>query len=245
MLFADKVVLVEGLTEKLLVPIFMHKEGLDIDDNHISVVEMGGKWIKHFLYLFAPQRKTKVLCLTDCDYQWIVSNGINTTPYTTYEAVHVRELKGFEAANPYIKASCQCNADGGTTFEDQLMLDNWTNKVTLRKQLLKLVFPDTLCKFVDDYPLTIPQWYKNLKNLRKDTREKVLQIISPFRDGYLAAFNRKDKNNWTALFFSTLFKEYASSQKGNLALSILTDEKLCKELNTPRYIKEGIEWLKN
>ncbi len=245
MLFADSVILVEGLTEKLLMPIFMKKEGLDVDDNHVSVVEMGGKWIKHFLFLFDQQRKTKALCLTDCDYTWIVSNTLNTLPYASHEATHVRELIDISSSNPYVMISCQCNLDNGATFEDQLMLDNWTNKVNIKKQLLNLVFPEALINFVNDYSLTLPQWHKNLKTLRKDTRESVEKTMQPFYEKYCSAIDRAEKKKWTALFFANLFRKYATSQKGNLALSILTDEALCASLNTPRYIKEGIEWLKS
>lgn len=52
MLFADKVILVEGIAEKLLLPMFMEKCGCAYEDEHISIVEIGGKHFEHFVELF-------------------------------------------------------------------------------------------------------------------------------------------------------------------------------------------------
>ena len=52
MLFSDKVVLVEGIAEKLLMPLFMKICGCSYEDEHISIVEIGGKLFKYFVELF-------------------------------------------------------------------------------------------------------------------------------------------------------------------------------------------------
>ena len=51
MLFADKVVLVEGIAERLLMPLFMEKCGCSYEDEHIAVVEIGGKHFEYFIEL--------------------------------------------------------------------------------------------------------------------------------------------------------------------------------------------------
>lgn len=51
MLFSDKVILVEGIAEKLLVPLFMEICGCSYEDEHISIVEIGGKHFKYFVEL--------------------------------------------------------------------------------------------------------------------------------------------------------------------------------------------------
>ena len=53
MLFADKVILVEGLAEKLLFPKLMEKCNYSYEDEHISIVEVGGKNFAYFLRAFA------------------------------------------------------------------------------------------------------------------------------------------------------------------------------------------------
>lgn len=52
MLFAHKVILVEGLAEKLLLPLFMEKCDCAYEDEHISIIEIGGKHFEHFVELF-------------------------------------------------------------------------------------------------------------------------------------------------------------------------------------------------
>lgn len=52
MLFADKVILVEGIAERLLLPYFMEKCGYAYEDEHVSIVEIGGKHFEHFVELF-------------------------------------------------------------------------------------------------------------------------------------------------------------------------------------------------
>ena len=54
MLFADKVILVEGIAEKLLMPLFMDACGCSYEDEHISIVEIGGKHFEHFVE-FSPR----------------------------------------------------------------------------------------------------------------------------------------------------------------------------------------------
>ena len=44
------------------------------------------------------------------------------------------------------------------------------------------------------------------------------------------------------LAFAEIFLHYAKNQKGDMALSILTEAESLS-LNVPCYIKEGIEWL--
>ena len=60
--------------------------------------------------------------------------------------------------------------------------------------------------------------------------------------------NRVDQEEQNRKFYETLvfaeiFLHYAKANKGDLALSILTQGETLS-LNVPSYIKEGIEWLK-
>lgn len=76
MLFSDKVILVEGIAEKLLVPLFMEICGCPYEDEHISIVEIGGKHFQYFVELFNGNAiKKKVLCITDKDFKWIDFDG--------------------------------------------------------------------------------------------------------------------------------------------------------------------------
>ena len=50
------------------------------------------------------------------------------------------------------------------------------------------------------------------------------------------------------IIFAELFLHYAKSKKGEVALSLLTDEELYNEdgtskIGVPNYIQEGLKWL--
>lgn len=73
MLFAKGIVLVEGITEQLTMSVFAQYIGknYDLENNHISVINVGGRYFKHFLKLFdsnnANTISKKVVCITDLD----------------------------------------------------------------------------------------------------------------------------------------------------------------------------------
>jgi putative ATP-dependent endonuclease of the OLD family len=76
MLFSDKVILVEGLAEQLLLNCFSEYEKKSLVDSHISVVNIGGRYFEHFLKLFDFDEKDsykkhainkKVACVVDSD----------------------------------------------------------------------------------------------------------------------------------------------------------------------------------
>ncbi len=71
MLFAQKVILVEGLAEQLLLSVLAKCSGNSLEDNHIAVINIGGRYFEHFLYLFNSSNAytipKKIACLTDRD----------------------------------------------------------------------------------------------------------------------------------------------------------------------------------
>ena len=71
MLFAQKVILVEGIAEQLLMSIFAQYESKSIEDNHIAVINVGGRYFDYFLHLFDSTKPNtvpkKIACITDRD----------------------------------------------------------------------------------------------------------------------------------------------------------------------------------
>ncbi|WP_373554290.1 ATP-dependent endonuclease, partial [Terribacillus saccharophilus] len=52
MLFSEKIILVEGLAEQLLMSLFAEYLNTSLEDSHIAVINVGGKYFDHFLNLF-------------------------------------------------------------------------------------------------------------------------------------------------------------------------------------------------
>ncbi|MEE4570768.1 AAA family ATPase [Paenibacillus polymyxa] len=71
MLFAQKVILVEGIAEQLLLPIMARYLGVSFEENHIAVINVGGRYFAHFLELFNLNNPyaihKKIACITDRD----------------------------------------------------------------------------------------------------------------------------------------------------------------------------------
>ncbi|WP_296207039.1 AAA family ATPase [Psychrobacter sp. UBA3480] len=70
-LFSDRVLFVEGIAEQLLISIFSRYLDKSLEDYHISIVNIGGRYFNHFFYLFNEANEyaipKKIVCLTDKD----------------------------------------------------------------------------------------------------------------------------------------------------------------------------------
>lgn len=244
MLFADKVILVEGIAEKLLMPLFMDAYGYSYEDEHISVVEIGGKHFEHFIELFNGNAvRKKVLCITDRDFKWIDNGKLKSfDTYQNEEVSHIKKLKDrFNIENFHI-----CTQSlGGKTFEDELFLANMDNP-EVAKIFFKKAICDGLEKFFSKHGFNVSEWNTSKEDIDGRTRKVI--------DTYLNAFdNRVDKSPektqfYEKIIFAELFLHYAKNKKGDVALSLLTDKNLYKEDETtkivvPNYIQEGLQWL--
>lgn len=71
MLFAQKVIFVEGIAEQILMSVLARYLGKSLEDNHITVINVGGRYFNHFLFLFDSTKPDtihkKVACITDRD----------------------------------------------------------------------------------------------------------------------------------------------------------------------------------
>lgn len=71
MFFANRLIFVEGVAEELLLPVFARYLGKNLTDEHVLVVNMGGRYFNHFLKLFDTNNayaiNKKIVCLTDID----------------------------------------------------------------------------------------------------------------------------------------------------------------------------------
>ena len=71
MLFAQKVILVEGISEQLLLTVLAKYIGFSLEDHHIAIINVGGRYFDHFLNIFDSNKLNtvpkKIVCLTDRD----------------------------------------------------------------------------------------------------------------------------------------------------------------------------------
>ncbi len=245
MLFADKVILVEGIAEKLLMPLFMDACDCSYEDEHISIVEIGGKHFEHFVELFNGNAvKKDVLCITDKDFKWIDDDG-KLKSFETYQNEEVSHIKKLKKRFNIENFRIYTQSLGGRTFEDELLLANMDNS-EVAKIFFKKAICDGLEEFFDKHNFNILSWIANQKDIDGRSRKVV--------DRYLKAFDKRidlvpeNTKFYEKLIFAELFLHYAKNKKGDVALSLLTDKNLYNEDETtkiivPDYIKRGLTWL--
>ena len=238
MLFADKVILVEGVAERLLLPYFMEKCDYPYEDEHISIVEIGGKHFEYFVELFNGNAlRKKVLCITDRDFDWIKDERQFNSwrAYSNDKPTHIKKLTERFSFDEFKLITQKC---GGRTFEDELFLANCKN-IETATALLKIVLPDSLHETIDSCKMNITKWQEKLPTI--DGRSNL--VIKKFINCFNGCAKKKTYKFYKNLFFAELFLHYAKAKKGDLALSILAEADNLS-LNVPSYIEEGIEWLK-
>lgn len=247
MLFSDKVILVEGIAEKLMMPLFMEICHCSFEDEHISIVDIGGKHFEHFVELFNGNVvRKKVLCITDKDFQWVSFDGMSQTyeKYREFVPNHIIKLKErFPIDNFHI--CTQCN--GGRTFEDEFFIDNFGDKA-VAATIFKHAIGGSVRKFFDEYEFNCGSW---IEFAEEKLHQKSFQAIKRFLQEYKMrlADSAENKLFYEKLMFAEIFLKYAEKGKGDLALQLLTDPELISDggkskLIVPRYIREGLEWLR-
>lgn len=246
MLFADKVIFVEGIAEKLLMPAFMNKCKIPYEDEHISIVEIGGKHFEHFIELFNGNAvKKKVLCITDKDFSWIKDEKLQTiSDYTAYIPTHIQKLRDRFSFSEF-KVCTQKHY--GRTFEDELFLENMIVP-EIAISLFKKVAPEKLNEFLDKYGLDLSAWIAH----QEEIDGRVGNSVNPFLTAFegRADASPSDEDIYSQITFAELFLHYAETRKGDFALEVLTDDSLfdmqgALKIVVPEYIREGLEWLRD
>ena len=240
MLFADKIILVEGVAEKILLPAMMNKVGCSYEDEHISIVEIGGKHFNYFLdvYFENPLNK-KVLCVTDKDYENIVSSETidSIESYRDFPSSHVLEFEKKYLNN--IKFVYQKGL--GRTLEDELFMENFANP-EISKKLMQHVLSTSLYSLLEQHGFSAKDWQSNLNSVHHKSRNFIESLLEKFQVAWTQHPHNYDEYNM--LFFGTLFSHYAAQNgKGNAALHILTDDSIMGDISIPAYICEGLTWL--
>lgn len=251
MLFAQKIILVEGIAEQLLLSILSEYSGKSLEDNHIAVINVGGRYFDHFLYLFdtlvpftIPKR---IACITDRDplrknkaggnYQkcYPFEYDADTTKYDYKENASSNITR--YAAHPNIRFFSQ-DPIRGKTFEydllyfnpslELLLTDSITNKTELEK-LMKL-FTDN--KQVADFITELRSSPENSQII-----DSINFVSAPGWDDL-----EKKKAIISARYLNSVGKgenalELASVLEGNYRDSAR------KTFNVPDYIKHAIDWI--
>lgn len=139
MLFAQKVIMVEGIAEELLMSTMARYDGKSLEDQHVAIVNINGRYFDHFVKLFDTTTSTNaipkmVACITDRDPVRKLKEGSHKYktcyPFELHKddelfdyAVNAEDEEKAFATHPSIRFFSQ-DAKKGKTFEYELALCN-------------------------------------------------------------------------------------------------------------------------
>lgn len=249
MLFANKVIMVEGLAEELLLPVMANYMGFSLEDEHVAIVSVGNRYFKHFLKLFDAQEShfvipTKVVCITDRDpvrkkktggefkqcYPYEI--GINSENYEY--SINAKEETRKHSTHKSIRVFSQ-DEDKGKTFEYDLVLYNpklellLTESMSNKRELKKLMSKESLADMIDE-----------MRSSEENNRIVASVNLSSWPD------EEKMKAIVASRYLNSVGKgenalELSVALKDNFELADDDPEK--KVFNVPKYIQDALIWL--
>jgi predicted ATP-dependent endonuclease of OLD family len=201
MLFADKIIFVEGLSEQLLFPCFAKYLELEKDliDKHVCIISINSRTFKHFLKLYAYSAESpyaiqkRVVCVTDADpvmkkgnrwnsvFPFELTNGGDDCMLLSSHITGLKESFEKEYDNIHI---FHPESGFGKTFEYEICRTNPTSTL-----LITQCFPERnsdytsenyiklIGKFDESYDVFI-QEYRNIFNIKDGDEDEILRHIT-------------------------------------------------------------------
>lgn len=247
MFFANKLIFVEGLAEELLLPVFARYLKKNLTDEHVLVINMGGRYFKHFLRLFDTNNpytiNKKIVCLTDLDpcrkkkgddenYEacYPYEYNIDTDNYN-YEHHADAEVTGY-ADHPNIRFYRQ-DATYGKTLEYDIMRENpncellLTNSVSNLKEIKEMMAEEDLNKMMD-----------KMRNSEANARIKTSINASEWT-------NEEKRKALLASRYLNSVSKGSNALELNVALMANLEKSAAdrKEFHVPQYIVDALTWL--
>lgn len=246
--FAEKVILVEGIAEQLLLPVFAKYIGKSLEKEHVAIVNVGGRYFEHFLRLFNTDNNEyainrKIAVITDRDPQRRKKSGDSSCSrfYACYPYEYNNENDKYDYAYNQVSDSYSKNIKyfmqdekTGKTLEYQLAFDNVSNILitssiknhTELEDLIKKIQTDSLDDVLDILSNT-----EENKRIRKSIRD--------------SNWNEDDKKKSV---FASRYLNSVDKGVNALELSVVLQDNLDlgdskKEFNIPKYIKDAIWWI--
>lgn len=256
MLFAEKIIFVEGIAEQLLMPIFADYIGKSLEDNHISVINIGGRYFEHFLYLFDSDKentiKRKIVCVTDLDPAWKEKDKEKARFEKCYPfemnadlskydyALNSNMEKYAEGRHPNIQSFTQ-DETYGKTLEYQLAFENPKCRLLLTPSLQnKDELNDLITMLEDNKPLD-----EMLDKLRGSVENNRIAESITKLDGDSWSDEAKKKSIIASRYLNSVGKGENALELSSILRENLSNKDMdgFKEFNVPAYIKDAIEWM--
>ena len=247
MFFANRLIFVEGIAEELLLPVFARYLNKNLTDEHVLVVNMGGRYFNHFLKLFDRRNpyaiNKKILCLTDidpCRKKKVAGGGYEACyPYEyeidkdNYEYKHHADREEVQyKVHPNIKFYRQ-DPVYGKTLEYDIMRENPNCELLLTSSVSNLEEIKAMMAEQD-----VNEMMRKMRNSETNTRIKTSINASEWTD------EEKRKALLASRYLSSVSKG-SNALELNVALMNNLDkpQEAREEFHVPQYIVDALTWL--
>lgn len=247
MFFANRLIFVEGIAEELLLPVFARYLDKNLTDEHVLVVNMGGRYFNHFLKLFDTRNpyaiNKKILCLTDidpCRKKKGAGGGYEACyPYeynmdtNNYDYKHHADSEEFQyGAHPNVRFYRQ-DPIYGKTLEYDIMRENPNCELLLTSSVSNLEEIKAMMEEQD-----VNEMMSKMRNSEANTRINRSIGASEWTD------EEKRKALLASRYLSSVSKG-SNALELNVALMNNLDkpQEDRDEFHVPEYIVEALTWL--
>lgn len=249
MLFARKIILVEGIAEDLLMSTLARYDGKSLEDQHVAVVNINGRYFNHFVKLFNTEASPnaipkKLACVTDrdpvkkkkepkCKFTACYPFDMHKDDEHYEYAVNAAEEEVAFREHSYIRFFSQ-DVNKGKTFEYELALCNPDLELLITESMSNQAEIKTMMG--GDYS----QAKNNVKNNQNWDDVKTSLDNTDWKD------DEKRRHLIAARYLSSLSKgenalELCLALEENYELN--ADDERKKTFNVPQYIHNALEWL--
>lgn len=232
--FADKVIMVEGITEKLLMPLFIKKAASKLENEYVSIIEVGGAYTHKFKEFF-KFLNTKVLIVTDID------------------SVNGDDGKSCHVLKPNAKTS---NSTLSTWLPNKQRIDDLLSLRFDEKLDASKIIRVAYQVAEDDDQFVARSLENAIINCNKDFFNSKYNYLD---DAHIeqernvhSCFSYKKLQNIEELIYMDTDKDQSlvdpsSKQKTDFTFDLMTFDEVTSRLTwkVPKYIREGLVWLAN
>lgn len=221
--FSDKVIIVEGTTERMLMPQLILKSAPSLATQYVSILEVGGAYTHKFKEILEFLR-LKTLVVTDIDSVDSVSG----------ERCEVNLGSGGELTSNYTLKDWipnQSNIADLLNCTDENKIENGIVRVAFQTEESGIVGRSFEESFINSNFNLIKSKYKDDKGTDKDVKN-------------LFSFSKVKSPETLAASSPYQLAPTSSSAKTNFAFDVMSfPEDDIKEWAVPAYIDEGLKWL--
>lgn len=243
--FAESIIFVEGISEQILIPEFAKIMGKDLTDKHISIINLGGRYFKHFLKLFDTEKNPnalikKIACITDLDpvrkkdeknARWKACNpfAVDTNENFEYKACSNDLVGNYDDEEYHIRVFSQKEKES-STFEYDLLLANPFNQDLITESMSNKNEVGTIMELAEkgssiDKILVKMKSNSFKKELKQDIFNSDLDDVEI------------KKHIIAARYLDSTSKAEAAQE---IAFKLVADN---LKIEIPEYIKEAIRWI--